>query len=75
MNQNIKFDNDAAAWSDGKYVTFNYSFLIFDLRIKVTLSKKTNQLNLTVMWLYKVVPNIRRIEFSSAAALKQICGI
>ena len=75
MIQNIKFDNDAAAWSDGKYVTFNYSFLIFDLRIKVTLSKKTNQLNLTVMWLYKVVPNIRRIEFSSAAALKQICGI
>ena len=74
MIQNIKFDNDAAAWSDGKYVTSN-SFLIFDLRIKVTLSKKTNQLNLTVMWLYKVVPNIRRIEFSSAAALKQICGI
>ena len=74
MIQNIKLDNDAAAWSDGKYVTFN-SFLIFDLRIKVTLSKKTNQLNLTVMWLYKVVPNIRRIEFSSAAALKQICGI
>ena len=52
------------------YIEFN-SFLLFGLELKLHYQEK--KLNSTIMRLYKVVPNIRRIWFNFAIRFWKFC--